>query len=74
MQIPIYEGAYVDSVADFRTSYPINLMPVPKKTGFSDGYLRTVEGVSLFGATVGRNRGGINWNGTFYTARAGRSW
>lgn len=68
MQIPIYEGIYVDAVADFRSSYPINLQPVPKKTGFSDGYLRTIEGVGVFGTTPGRNRGGINWNNVLYRA------
>lgn len=68
MQIPIYEGIYVDAVSDFRTAYPINLSPVPKKTGFSDGYLRTVEGVAFFGLTNGRNRGGIEWNGILYRA------
>lgn len=68
MQIPIYEGIYVDPVNDFRTSYPINLIPTAKKTGFSDGYLRTPEGASIFGATPGRDRGGINWNGALYRA------
>lgn len=68
MQIPIYEGIYVDAVADFRTSYPQNLIPTPKKTGFSDGYLRTAEGAALFGATPGRDRGGIQWNGVLYKA------
>lgn len=68
MQIPIYEGIYVDQAADFRTSYPVNLIPTPKKTGFSDGYLRTAEGTALFGATPGRDRGGVNWNGVLYRA------
>jgi hypothetical protein len=68
MQIPIYEGIYVDAVSDFRTAYPVNLSPVPKKTGFSDGYLRTVEGVAFFGLTNGRNRGGIEWNDILYRA------
>lgn len=68
MRIPIYEGIYVDQVADFRTSYPVNLIPTPKKTGFSDGYLRTAEGVALFGALPGRDRGGIVWNGVHYRA------
>lgn len=68
MQIPIYEGIYVDAAADFRTSYPINLIPTPKKTGFSDGYLRTAEGVVLFGAIPGRDRGGVVWNGVLYRA------
>lgn len=68
MQIPIYEGCYVDGAADIRSSYPINLQPVHKKTGYSDGYLRTVDGVTRFGATPGRDRGGINWNGVLYRA------
>lgn len=68
MQIPIFEGAYTDQAGDFRTSYPINVAPVPKKTGFSDGYLRTVEGVQVVVATPGRERGGINWNGVHYRA------
>lgn len=68
MQIPIYEGIYVDAISDFRTAYPVNLSPVPKKTGFSDGYLRTVDGVAFFGLTNGRNRGGIEWNDILYRA------
>lgn len=68
MQIPIYGGIYVDAVSDFRTAYPVNLSPVPKKTGFSDGYLRTVEGVAARGALPGRHRGGIEWNGVEYRA------
>jgi Phage stabilisation protein len=72
MQIPIYEGIYVDPVADFRTSYPQNLIPTPKKTGFSDGYLRTAEGIAFFGDTPGRTRGAIVWNDVLYAAQGTR--
>jgi len=33
MQIPILSGVYANQAADFRTSYPRNMIPVPKKTG-----------------------------------------
>lgn len=69
MQIPIFEGAYTDQRGDFRTSYPINLIATPKKTGLSEGYLRTAPGVKQFAAgTPGRDRGGKNWNGVLYRA------
>lgn len=66
MQIPILNGVYADQVADFRTSYPRNLVPVPKQTGISQGYLRPADGLALFGTGPGIDRGGINWNGTCY--------
>ena len=66
MQIPILNGIYADNVADFRTSYPRNLVPVPKQNGISRGYLRPAEGIVLFGAGYGIDRGGINWNGICY--------
>ena len=64
MQIPILSGIYADSVADFRTSYPRNMIPVPKKTGIADGYLRPGDGIALFAAGPGIDRGGFNWGGT----------
>jgi len=66
MQIPILNGIYVDSSADFRSSYPRNLMPVPKKQGISTGYLRPADGISEFATGPGVDRGGINWNGVCY--------
>lgn len=65
-QIPILNGVYADQVADFRTSYPRNLVPVPKQTGISQGYLRPADGLALFGTGPGVDRGGINWNGTCF--------
>lgn len=63
MQIPILNGIYTDGVSDFRTSYPRNMMPVPKQQGISEGYLRPADGVAQFGTGPGIDRGGINWNG-----------
>lgn len=68
MQIPILNGIYTDSGApDFRTSYPRNLVPVPKDQGISKGYLRPAEGLRQFGGSgPGSDRGGINWNRAMY--------
>ena len=43
MQIPILDGIYTDNNSDFRTAYPVNLIPVPKGQGISAGYLRPVS-------------------------------
>jgi len=42
------------------------MVPVPKSTGISEGYLRPAEGIVELGTGPGVNRGGINWNGTIY--------
>ncbi|EML1065941.1 hypothetical protein RGH81_002324 [Acinetobacter nosocomialis] len=63
MQIPILSGIYTDTNSDFRTSYPRNLIPVPKEQGLSSGYLRPSEGIQEFSELDGLDRGGINWNG-----------
>lgn len=66
MQIPILNGIYSDSNADFRSSYPRNLMPVPKKQGISSGYLKPADGITELATGPGVDRGGINWNGICY--------
>ncbi len=68
MQIPILSGIYSNSQGDFRTSYPRNYVPVPKKTGISEGYIKPSEGIVQFGPTNGPgiDRGGINWNNECY--------
>lgn len=66
MQIPILNGVYTDGVADFRTSYPVNMVPVPKDQGISNGYLRPADGLVHFADGPGIDRGGINWNGSCY--------
>ena len=66
MQIPVLNGIYTDENSDFRTSYPKNLIPVPKENGISSGYLRPADGIELFGSGPGVDRGGINWNGSYF--------
>ena len=66
MQVPILNGIFTDNAADFRTSYPVNMVPVPKNTGISSGYLRPAEGAIQLGASSGTSRGGINWNDVCY--------
>lgn len=66
MQIPILNGIYTDNGPDIRTSYPVNLVPVPKKSGISNGFLRPGDGMVANGTGPGIDRGGINWNGVCY--------
>lgn len=68
MNIPILSGIYTSMAGDFKSSYPMNLIPVPKQSGVSDSYLKTADGIVRFdtGNLVGVDRGGINWNGVLY--------
>jgi len=66
VQIPILSGVYADNAGDFRTSYPRNLVPVPKDQGISAGYLRPADGIVQAGTGPGASRGGINWKGQCY--------
>lgn len=66
MQIPILSGIFTDNGPDLRTSYPVNLMPVPKESGISSGFLRPADGIVANGTGPGVDRGGINWNGKLY--------
>lgn len=65
-QISILSGIYTDSAGDFRSSYPVNLIPVPKDEGVSKGYLRPADGIVQQGEGPSVDRGGINWKGTYY--------
>lgn len=66
MQIPILNGIFTDGNADFRTSYPVNLVPIPKQNGISQGYLRPADGLVEFATGPDTDRGGIEWNGICY--------
>ena len=66
MQIPILSGIYADSTPELRTAYPVNMVPVPKKSGISNGFLRPGDGIVGNGTGPGIDRGGINWNGVCY--------
>lgn len=62
MQIPILSGIYVDQAPDFRTSYPRNMVPVPKDNGINKGYLRPSDGIEEVATGPGTDRGAIRWN------------
>ena len=66
MQIPILSGIYADNTPELRTAYPVNLVPVPKTSGISNGFLRPGDGIVSNGTGPGIDRGGINWQGTCY--------
>ena len=66
MQIPILQGVYASTTPELRTAYPVNLVPVPKQSGISNGFLRPGDGIVSNGTGPGIDRGGINWNGTCY--------
>ena len=71
-QIAIVSGIYADQSGDYRTSYPENLIPVPKAQGISNGYLRPADGIASGGAGPGAGRGGINWNGALHRVMGGK--
>lgn len=66
MQFPILSGIFTDNSPDVRTSYPVNLVPVPKGSGVSQEYLRPADGLIQNGTGPGVDRGGIEWNGVCY--------
>lgn len=72
MQIPIIKGIFTDQKGDFRTSYPRNLMAIPKAQGISEGYLRPADGLISSGTGPGSDRGAIEWNGVCYRVMGNR--
>lgn len=64
--IPLLSGIKATEAGDFAIAYPMNLEPVPAKTGLSEGYVRCAPGATMFSAGPGKDRGGIDWNGTHY--------
>lgn len=69
-QISILSGITGEAGVDIRASYPVNMIPVPRESGVSAGYLRTAEGITPFDtgnpAVTGRGRGSIFWQGAAY--------
>lgn len=66
MQIPIVNGIYADETPSIRDWYPRNMVPIPKNSGVSTGFLRPHEGIRSYGSGPGLDRGGICWDGTCY--------
>lgn len=71
VQIPIISGIGAEG-ADFVSSYPVNLVPVPKVTGISEGYLRPAEGIVQVATGPGVNRGGYRWRDQHYRVMGAR--
>lgn len=65
VQVPILSGIVAAGV-DFQSAYPVNLIPVPKKSGISEGYLRPAEGIVQRAVLPGLDRGGYEWRGVHY--------
>ena len=66
MQIPILSGVYTDTNSNYRSAYPVNMIPVSMDNGISQGYLKPADGIVQFSTNSGIDRGGINWNGVCY--------
>lgn len=71
MDLPIARGSYTDAGAEWRTSYPRNLVPTLKDIGsMSKMFLRSHEGLTRFDVNApvltGHDRGAIVWQGTCY--------
>lgn len=66
MKIPILTGIYTDGRADYRVSYPVNMVAVAVDNGIDKSYLRPAEGIVLSGLGTGIDRGGINWRDNCY--------
>jgi len=66
MQIPILNGIFADTTPELRSAYPVNFVPVPKKSGISNGFLRPGDGIVANGTGPGIDRGGIEWQGSLY--------
>jgi hypothetical protein len=63
IQVPIVSGIYATTAPDLRTALPLNMVPTPKQSGISTGYLRPGDGiVALAEEGPGNCRGGIVWN------------
>ena len=71
-EVPILNGIYADSAANFRVAFPVNLVPIPTGNGISSSYLRPGDGLVQLGAGPGIDRGGIEWRGVCYRVMGSR--
>lgn len=71
-QISLLSGITSDMTADWRTSYPVNLVPTPKDTGISKGYLLSAPGIERFGTGPGVDRGALVAGGILYRVMGSR--
>ena len=57
--IPLLAGIYTTTAPNFRTAYPVNMVPTPVPSGISDSFLRPGDGIVANGTGPGIDRGGI---------------
>jgi hypothetical protein len=65
MQIPIIAGIY-RAGNQLQPAYPVNLIPTPKASGISNGFLRPAEGLVQTATGQGSDRAAIVWDGGQY--------
>jgi hypothetical protein len=65
VQIPIINGIAAQGT-EFKTVFPRNLVPVPKVTGVSNGFLKPAPGIVTLADGSGAGRGGYQWRGNHY--------
>lgn len=71
VKVPILSGIYATTLPELRTSYPVNMVPVPKASGINDGFLRPADGIVEVAEGPGPDRGGIAWEGVHYRVMGG---
>jgi len=66
MRIPLLSGVVSDGLAEFRTSYPLNLEPVAVPNKIAAGQLRATAGVIPVATGPGIDRGGSDFHEMIY--------
>jgi hypothetical protein len=59
MKLPLIKGSQVDSNAEWRDFLPVNMTAFVQQIGTNQGYIRTMDGLTLFSNGFGPDRGGI---------------
>jgi hypothetical protein len=70
VQVQIQQGSFTDLVGNFRDALPVNMLPVPKETGISSGYLKPASGIVARGVVPGPSQGCFAWRGVMYAVCA----
>lgn len=66
MRIPLLSGILADGLAEFRTSYPLNLEPIAVQNKIAAGQLRTTAGAITVATGPGVDRGGCDFHDMIY--------
>ena len=64
MKLPLLKGTRADANAEWRDALPVNMVGFLQEIAGSPGYLRTADGLKLFGSGFGADRGGW-WSDRF---------